>query len=114
MLVLVVAGFFPALAATAQTFVPNQGKLPEAAKMIESMQAANVDAKALVIESAHWLHKVVVFVYPDDSKRVWMWDPDTKSIEVKADATDPLSIGKAWMRAIAPGEQLHNAFFDKK
>jgi hypothetical protein len=98
------------LAATDFTF--NRGRLPEAVKMLEAMCGVNVDAKALVIQSERWSHKVVTFVYPAGSTHLWIWDPESKSRELKAKADDPQAIARAWVREMVPGERVTTAFFD--
>lgn len=100
------------LAAAIANFRPNAGKLPEAAKMIESMQAVDVNARVLTINGSDWQHRVVVFVYPPDSPRVWVWDPATMSSEVEADINDPQSIAAAWFKHQRIDVQAVSAGFD--
>ncbi|HTQ99165.1 MAG TPA: hypothetical protein VMH83_04205 [Candidatus Acidoferrum sp.] len=98
--------------AAAEPFEFNAGQLPEAAGMIKAMQAVHVTAHQLVIESKRWHHRVVVFVYPSKSKKVWVWDSVAKSREVKADAANPVAVATAWLRQMGIGDKVVNASFD--
>lgn len=96
----------------ADAYFFNQGKLPAADKMIESMCGVGVKARLLVIESVEWLHHVVVFVYPADSEELWVWDPQHKSLQVKADPAEPMVVAKAWVASVIPGQTVNKAWYD--
>ena len=95
----------PLQAAAARGFAFNSGRLPEGAKMVESMCSVQVDARILLMTAAQWSHKVVTFKYPADSSHRWVWDPQSMSREVAATGDDAMAIATAWASAtgVQPG-----------
>lgn len=96
----------------APNFTFNGGRLPEAVKMLQSMCAVNVETRVLLIQSERWSHKVVTFVYPTGSTHLWIWDPESKSRELRAKADEPMAIAIAWGREMVPGERIIGATFE--
>lgn len=103
--------FLPISGHAAAAFEFNNGRLPEAAKMLEAMCGVNVETRALVIKAERWTHKVITFVYPTGSNHLWVWDPQTKAREIKAPSEEPLAIAKALLKEVAPKEQVLSASF---
>lgn len=99
-------------AQAAPDFTFNGGRLPEAVKMLQAMCAVNVETRVLLIQSERWSHKVVTFVYPTGSTHLWVWDPESKSRELRAKADEPLAIARAWGREMVPGERISGASFE--
>ena len=74
--------------------------LPEAAIMTESLIQSGIEAELIIMDELHWSHAVVAFVYPADSKDVWVWDSKYKSIRVQATWGNTSEIISAWKKKV--------------
>lgn len=91
----------------------NQGKLSKVDEMIEAMCELSIHVDVLLIQSAAWQHKVLVFVYPISDNHVWAWDNHHKSLALDAEPGAALAIANTWVAAVAPGEIVTNATFEQ-
>lgn len=71
--------------------------LPEAVILKEALHQANIESKILIIHSTTWSHAAVVYVYPRENPKVWVWDSTAKSLQVRASYDNPAQIAKAWL-----------------
>ena len=85
--------------------------LPEAAAMTEGLKKSGVRAKVLVLASPKWNHAVTVYLYPQGNNRLWVWDSDWKSNEVRAWWNDPQGIARAWLAVIGSSRTITTAKF---
>lgn len=85
--------------------------LPEAILMAESFKKEHIEARILVIKTAQFSHATVVYLYPAGSQILWVWDADSKSLQIKADYQNPVQIARAWLDAIDHTELVLGASF---
>ncbi len=77
--------------------------VPEAASMASGLHEAGIEGKVLLIYTPAWNHAVCVFLYPGGRNRLWVWDANWKSIEVRAFYDSPAQIARAWLAATNRG-----------
>lgn len=68
--------------------------------MTESLIQSGIEAELIIMDELHWSHAVVAFVYPADSKDVWVWDSKYKSIRVQATWGNTSEIISAWKKKV--------------
>lgn len=73
--------------------------LPEAIVMSETLHSKGVDSRILIVTTPTYSHAMVVFLYPVEQPKTWVWDADSKSVEIDADFADPRAVAKAWLDA---------------
>lgn len=71
--------------------------LPEAVILKEALLQAHIESKILIIHATTWSHAAVVYVYPRENPKVWVWDSTAKSLQVRASYDNPAQIAKAWL-----------------
>ena len=85
--------------------------VPEAAEMTEGLHKAGIQAKVLLITTPAWKHAVCVYLYPSGENRLWVWDSEWKSIQVRAFFSDPDQVARAWIAAVNQSQPVTSAEF---
>lgn len=73
--------------------------LPEAVVMVETLRKQGTNARILIVNTPGFSHALVVFLFPVDKPAVWVWDADTRSVQVTADFNQPEQVAHAWLDA---------------
>ncbi|MEI6278294.1 MAG: hypothetical protein WCQ16_02780 [Verrucomicrobiae bacterium] len=71
--------------------------VPEAAAMVQGLNAAGIQSRVLLIYTPAWNHAVAVYLYPAGANRLWVWDENWKSVRVRAWWDAPAGIARAWL-----------------
>jgi hypothetical protein len=88
----------PPVAAPSFAGLAENACLPEAIVMTENLRKQGITARILIVNTASFNHAVVVFLFPLDKPLVWVWDADTKSMQVQADFARPEQVARAWFQ----------------
>jgi len=80
--------------------------LPQAAAMATSLNEKHVKAKVLLITTTMWKHAIVVYLYPPGENKLWGWDYEWKSIQIRAYFSNPDQCARAWLTATNNGSVL--------
>ncbi|HTQ99164.1 MAG TPA: hypothetical protein VMH83_04200 [Candidatus Acidoferrum sp.] len=103
----------PALPVTVPDFVgeAENACLPEAIVMTETLKKQQITARILVISTPGFSHAAVVFHFPLQDPRLWVWDSVNDSVEISVDQDNPVQIAAAWLRTIHLDDaQVHASF----
>ncbi|HTR01090.1 MAG TPA: hypothetical protein VMH83_13915 [Candidatus Acidoferrum sp.] len=85
--------------------------LPEALVLKDALRKANIESKILIIHSTNFNHAAVVYVYPRDKPKVWVWDSTSKSHAVDASYDNPMQIARVWLNDQPTNTELVHAEF---
>jgi len=85
--------------------------LPEAAEMTEGLRKSGIQAKVLLITTQSWKHAICVYLYPVGKNKLWAWDSDWKSLNLRAYWDNPTNIATVWVRTIGQNKVVLYAEF---
>lgn len=71
--------------------------LPEAIILRAELKEADIDSRILLIHASNWSHAALVYVYPKEDPKLWVWDSISKSSRIEASYDNPVQIARAWL-----------------
>lgn len=71
--------------------------LPEAIILRQALKEADIESRILLIQASNWSHAALVYMYPKEDPKLWVWDSTSKSSTIDASYDNPVQIARAWL-----------------